>query len=384
MVGTFDVPNFGDLLFPLIARRELEQRLGPVEIRPYSYHARDAATWPFAVTKLDRLAEEVGTLDLLIVGGGDIVRFDALVALDYGPETPDIHHPTGFWLAPVLMAHAAQVPVAWNAPGVPGEIPEWACPLVRAAIAISSYVCVRDEASRERLVRAAAGAAVDVVPDTGFNAGMLLTGAPADGDTVVVQSRPGAERWLPRLRELLRDDRLRFVITPVGPVTGDLSQPPAALPPGAEFRRAQNPLELLEWIAASKGVAGPSLHLTIAALSLGKPALRPKTASLQKYRMLDGLAGVHPFDDGSMPAPDPAQLAGLRRKLQRHWDSLAALALGSAMAERPKHKWQPLLMDLWQSLPARLERTSSAARLRTRLQTARARFDRVRYRDSRD
>ena len=27
IVGTFDIENFGDLLFPLVARRELEERL---------------------------------------------------------------------------------------------------------------------------------------------------------------------------------------------------------------------------------------------------------------------------------------------------------------------------------------------------------------------
>jgi hypothetical protein len=38
MVGTFDVDNFGDLLFPIVAEHELTARLPGVELRRYSYH----------------------------------------------------------------------------------------------------------------------------------------------------------------------------------------------------------------------------------------------------------------------------------------------------------------------------------------------------------
>jgi lipopolysaccharide transport system ATP-binding protein len=73
MVGTFDVANFDDLLFPLVAKAELRRRLGDVEIHPYSCHARSAPSWPFHVTPLERLPEDVETLDLLLVGSGDII-----------------------------------------------------------------------------------------------------------------------------------------------------------------------------------------------------------------------------------------------------------------------------------------------------------------------
>src|SRR6266545_1494386 len=296
MVGTFDVANFGDQLFPLVARQELTRRLGPVEIRPYSYNARSAASWPFAVSPLDRLPAEVGTLDLLLVGGGDIIRFDPLIALDYRPASPDIHHPTGIWLAPIFLAHTAKVPVAWNAPGVPLDIPSWAHALVRAGVAVSAYVTVRDQASHDRLARVAGDARVEVVPDSGFNAAMLVPDRPARSDYLVVQSRPQSSLWIPRVRELLQDERSQFVIAPVGPVTGDLVRPPAKLPPRTTFCYPQNPSEMLALIAGSNGVVGPSLHLTIAALSFGRPALRPKSSPLSKYRMLDGLKGVQEFE----------------------------------------------------------------------------------------
>lgn len=62
-------------MFPLVAKAERRRRLGDVEIHPYSYHARSAPSWPSHVTPLERR-----------------------------------HHPTGFWLAPILVAHVAVVP----------------------------------------------------------------------------------------------------------------------------------------------------------------------------------------------------------------------------------------------------------------------------------
>jgi len=384
MVGTFDVANFGDQLFPLVARQELTRRLGPVEIRPYSYNARSAASWPFAVSPLDRLPAEVGTLDLLLVGGGDIIRFDPLIALDYRPASPDIHHPTGIWLAPIFLAHTAKVPVAWNAPGVPLDIPSWAHALVRAGVAVSAYVTVRDQASHDRLTRVS-DARVEVVPDSGFNAAMLVPDPPAGSDYLVVQSRPQSSLWIPRVRELLQDERSQFVIAPVGPVTGDLVRPPAKLPPRTTFCYPQNPSEMLALIAGSNGVVGPSLHLTIAALSFGRPALRPKSSPLSKYRMLDGLKGVQEFEldsaatVGKLPLlPEPSQLADIQKKLARHWDAVAALADASAI-RGPRRKWEPMMMDLWQSLPSRFERRSPMARLRTNLQIAKTMVARYRY-----
>ncbi len=40
LFGTFDVQNYGDLLFPLIAEAELTLRLGTVKLHRFSYHTR--------------------------------------------------------------------------------------------------------------------------------------------------------------------------------------------------------------------------------------------------------------------------------------------------------------------------------------------------------
>src|SRR5688500_17008770 len=97
--GTFDVENYGDLLFPLIAEAELTKRLGRVNVHAFSYHARSRPEWPYPVTSLTELPQMAGSLDGVLLGGGLIIRFDKGVAPGYGPPTPSIHHPTGYWLS---------------------------------------------------------------------------------------------------------------------------------------------------------------------------------------------------------------------------------------------------------------------------------------------
>ena len=145
IVGTFDVESHRDLLFPIIAEHELTQRLGDVELQRFSYHAKQADAWPFEVTSVADLPDIIGELDGLLVGGGFLVRFDKEVAPGYLPPTADIHHPTGYWLTPALLALQHDVPVVWNRPGMHcNGIPDWAHPLMTMALQSSSYVAVRD------------------------------------------------------------------------------------------------------------------------------------------------------------------------------------------------------------------------------------------------
>src|SRR6187551_2288638 len=102
--GTFDVANYGDLLFPLVAEAELSQRLGPMTLRPFSYHEKSPPSWPYAVSSVTRLPGEVHGLDGVIIGGGHVIRFDKAVAPGYHPPDAGIHHPTGYWLTPALVA----------------------------------------------------------------------------------------------------------------------------------------------------------------------------------------------------------------------------------------------------------------------------------------
>jgi len=109
IVGTADAANYGDLLFPLIAAHELRARLGDVELVSYGYRDVGASGWPFAVRSAGALAREIAGYDLLLVGGGLLIRDDAALADGYAPSDQSVHQPLGLWLVPTLLALMAGI-----------------------------------------------------------------------------------------------------------------------------------------------------------------------------------------------------------------------------------------------------------------------------------
>ena len=297
--GTFDVRNVGDLLFPLIARHELCRRLGPVELRPYAYHSRSTQAWPFDVHPLSKLAHDLEAIDGVLIGGGDLIRFDKEVAPNYLPPDPSIPHPTGYWLSPAVLAVSCGCPLVWNAPGVYGDIPEWAHGLMRLAFANSSYIAVRDEPSRAALTRFAGDVEIAVVPDTAFGIAALLNDgshAPplaslrheldAAQPYVVVQSADDlveAARWVKALAS--RSGGIRIVSVPSGPALGDDdSVLRGILPDALRFSEWPHPLSIVELIRDAAGVVCSSMHMTICALAFGVPVFRPANRIRRKVR----------------------------------------------------------------------------------------------------
>lgn len=404
--GTFDVANYGDLLFPVIAEWELTERLGPLTLHRFSYDAKTPPDWPYAVTSVAALPSLVGRLDGLIVGGGFIVRFDKDVAPGYGPP-PGIHHPTGYWLTPALIALQHDVPVVWNAPGMHcNDIPAWAVLLLERALTLSRYVSVRDEPSA-MVLRLLSDAEVSVVPDSAFAIRRLLDAAaprtaplswlgevcpvveshhffsmeaPAsecarlrqvcgfEGPYVVVQATLGLEDFMAFVRSSGPElGHLRFVALPVGPVLGERSDIlDLGIPGVVSLPSWPAPMVIAELIAQSEAVVGHSYHLIITALACGVPVFTRQDLSIGKYSALRAQATIHALPDRGAPeigwflervgrtAPTASVLAtaGL---VAGHWDRIAA----AIKAEGPPTS--PAMNAFWQQLPSLLEVAASRA-----------------------
>lgn len=95
ITGTFDVENYGDLMFPIMAEHELRRRLGNIRLTRYSYLEKVAHSWPYDVTPLNKLNAEMPDHAALLIGGGHLIRFDKDVAQGYYPSDGETHHPTG-------------------------------------------------------------------------------------------------------------------------------------------------------------------------------------------------------------------------------------------------------------------------------------------------
>jgi homopolymeric O-antigen transport system ATP-binding protein len=377
--GTFDVENYGDLLFPLIAEAELTERLGSVTLHRFSYHARTPPDWPYAVTSVLDLPEIAANLDGVLIGGGFVIRFDKDVAPDYGPPTPAIHHPTGYWLTPALIALQHGVPLIWNAPGMHcNDIPSWADPLMKLALENSRYIAVRDHPSQATLARFVDKARISVLPDTGFGVARLIDEQrPSDdlsrlrelsglsGPYIVVQATRGLDPFLAFVRsnsQLLRG--FRFLVLPIGPVLGDdESIVGDALPGTTHLPVWPPPLLLAELISQAAAVVGHSYHLAITALAFGVPVFNSADLSVGKYTSLSGFEAVFPLPKDTerdlhlfmtrlgKTRPSPTVSAALGR-LTRHWDQIAAIVREGPTAA------QPVLDRFLQSLPTLLETAS--------------------------
>jgi hypothetical protein len=370
--GTFDVENYGDLLFPLIAEAELSRRLGPIELVRFSYAEKSPPGWPYRVTPLTELPAMAGGLDGMLIGGGHVIRFDKDIAAGYAPPSAALHHPTGYWLTPALIAAQQGCPVVWNAPGVFGETPVWAEGLLRLALDASQRVAVRDPQAKQALMRVAEGADISVVPDTCFGVARLLPARPSAefgrlretlGLTqpyLVVQAVANMEPFCRMVREHPKQfGQYRIVALPVGPVHGDNGAILyAALPEILQLPNWPHPLVIAELIRHAAGVVGSSLHLAITALACGVPAFRPAADFGCKYEVLTDFAHVYAFGAeidadwftvrlGAAP-PDTAVMAA-NRQLDQHWDAVAAIFRAGRPASRE------VIGRFWQSLPAWLE-----------------------------
>jgi hypothetical protein len=357
IVGTFDVANFGDLLFPVVAELELSRRLDSISMTRYSYSALSSGAWPFEVKAIGQLERDVDALDLLLVGGGDLIRFDKEIASGYQPSEPSIHHPTGFWLLPTLLAAEHDVPVVWNAVGVQAP-PEWARHLLSIAVASATLVTVRDQVSQEILSAATDAAEAGLVPDTAFGvraaldtagAERFLERAGADGPYVVFQPSPDL---LPLRQELeeglaaIEETHRGLLVLPISPVHGDardlLHFPTKVL----GHHEWPSPRVLAAVISGADAVVGVSLHLSIVALATGVPVFRPPPRPPSKYSSLERFDRCHYWDSGaglsalirtqSRPRDDPGPLVAEQlARLAAHWDRVAELAEEGTQSRRP-------------------------------------------------
>lgn len=345
IVGTFDLANFGDVLFPVLTEDALRRRLGDVELRRYSYRPMAASAWFYDVEPLSSLPGDLDELDLLVIGGGHLLRFDRPLAEGYEPTDPVVHDPGGLWLTPTLLAAVRGVPVVWNALGAWGERADWTRGLVRAALASATRVTVRDRESAAWLYGFDADAPVHVTPDTGFGAARLVPAEPSEewrafldaaavhGPYIVVQPSPALVAHPTRVARVLAAARaadMAVLELPISPVLGDA---PGVLELDGPVARAPDwphPRVLAEVIARAEGVVAQSMHLSIAALTAGVPVHRPPSPEHLKSHELQALDGVHLLSSADEPAlgrrSPGTDVQERAAQVEAHWDEVAGLA----------------------------------------------------------
>lgn len=375
MFGTFDVENYGDLLFPLIAEIELKKRLGSVNIHKFSYHTKHPSEWPYDVTSITELPRLLSSLDGILIGGGHIIRFDKNIAPNYQPPNNTIHHPTGYWLTPALLALQHGIPVIWNTPGLHGDIPSWAHSLLKLVFENSQYISVRDQFSKDLLTEFAGLNEIKVVPDTAFGISQLESQEiyplelneirKANGlvdPYILIQATNGLEFFLRVIKQHANIFKnIRILALPIGPVHGDKNEILKAVYPGIFcLPKWPHPLMIAELIRNAEAVVGQSFHLAVTALSYGVPVFSTSPLGLGKYKALASFKNLYPLPE--IKGVDPHWFISKLGKTQQsakviesfnvlalHWDRVARLVREGVV------NTQPVFNQFWQSLPQLLE-----------------------------
>jgi polysaccharide pyruvyl transferase WcaK-like protein len=165
ITGMFDMRNFGDLMFPLIAQHRLS-RIG-IDVVPVSPTGLPTglADAMHSIGIRDMLAGEPVARGILI-GGGYIIHTHTMSFLErYRVEGVESFIGPGLWLGATLAAGIGNIPVIWNAPGVPHPLVQNQRGLIEAALRAADYVSLRDSGAVE-LLAAPDDVKVEIVPDT--------------------------------------------------------------------------------------------------------------------------------------------------------------------------------------------------------------------------
>lgn len=177
IIGTFDYENFGDLMFPIVFKKQIEQRLNLGELLLFSPNSCDMPQNPekLSVISIDRLEElhnNIG-IDAIVFGGGELARLDN----GFAPSENYIPTNTSFdmMIYSAAVANKYSIPMLWNCPGVPFEFSPSDKILLKTTLDdFIDYISVRDSRSAELLRECKSNKDIKVSPDTVLSISKLI------------------------------------------------------------------------------------------------------------------------------------------------------------------------------------------------------------------
>jgi polysaccharide pyruvyl transferase WcaK-like protein len=305
--GTFDVENYGDLLFPLVLERRLSDVCDDfVHVSPVG----SAPVWQDCVPAIgfEEFLREAPEVDGLVIGGGQILRASPtpLEIYDRGGVAPFVAYPS-LWLGAAYIAARDDLPLCWNAPGVPAPFDSAAARFVRWTGSVTELASVRDLESRRLLERAGVEVQMRIVPDTAVEVSRLWKEeeiSSAYEDAFAHRRRDVPERTLAfHVNARLAGEDVSVVAGHIDSICGKLEATPVLLAIGpshgdVETQRAvagemcSDPLlvdrprslrEVAACIARSELYVGSSLHGMITSCSFGRRCILISAREDHKY-----------------------------------------------------------------------------------------------------
>ena len=326
--GTFDVENYGDLLYPLLLGKMLHVRDEARDVCKFSFLGSESLLGTGYASRPVRelLFGRQGQRHLLIVGGGDLLRTDALrMASHYDsirskrteptvpfswrrffrqvrrrPETSDrrfwfryMHYPAvgPFIIDPDRFSSIEQV--AYCSVGVPFAFEEMAKLRVARAMDKASFIYVRDRQSEKKLRDAGVRKVINVAPDLAVMLGGIFDaaterakgrrileklGVNVERPVLCVQSNPqppeNRGELIRQLQAYQARTKCEVVLIPLGKCHGDdiyLRQLAQEAGRAFGYLEIESIFDMISVLASCEVFLGTSLHGNITAFAFGIP-----------------------------------------------------------------------------------------------------------------
>lgn len=355
MFGTFDVENYGDLLFPLVAQRRLaEAGIEVIAVSPTDGETR----YRDAVRPISQLefASDPARFDGVLIGGGNIVHLHDFSLPGYSA----LAYPS-LWAGATAHAVRHGLPVIWNAPGVlapqeAGPPPDW----LKRVVAAADRFAVRDLESAAAMERWS-GRRPLVMPDTALDLPRLWPrqmlhrrfakirarlGVPDGGPVVALHVKERSLAGMPvatfaaALSSALETCNAVAVLLAIGRCHGDhaVTQAIHRAAPARTFAfdDAVTLRAIAAVIASADAYLGASLHGHITAAAYGVPSRVVAVPGLHKFAGQASLMGrvgdvVASWEialnglSGCLAEPRQVLPAAVSSKLDAHWEEMARL-----------------------------------------------------------
>ncbi len=232
LIGTFDVDNYGDCLFPELYIHELKKRIDDVEFTLFSPTDKKAKILSFE--KINALPEKLEfSTDLendasLLIGGETITLGHSMGTYIFPLDT--LSASLRLWMPALFQCVQTQQPFMTHSVGI-NAIPEQHLEDVLKLLGLASHISVRDEFSSKKLTDAGIASTVDVDPvfclknmlppaEWKKRAFSILPEGYRDENYLIVQiSAPylkqNVKHWANEMARIAKKNNLKVVLLPI-------------------------------------------------------------------------------------------------------------------------------------------------------------------------
>lgn len=171
--GAYEIANYGDHLFPLVFKYELDKCNINYNLFLFSVfngnQAFDKKTPVYSLEDMESLHQQYH-FDVIIVGGGELIHLSSCKQLlSYDSVEYVNYRIFETWTIPSMMGLKYNIPVLWNAPGGQYNFPDSFHKLIKLLCRPVSYLSVRNYTTRDSLVNCGIPyEQITHVPDTAF------------------------------------------------------------------------------------------------------------------------------------------------------------------------------------------------------------------------